>query len=229
MKNKLPIIILSIALLISLGGNVYLILNQSALNNQLTEVQNRVTDDNNQIAALKGQIADYESLQSQFADLQEQLSQKEEQITTLESTMADLEKQIEENSYLFEAKALWSDNNLSEELECNEETFNETYMGLRESGKTPDEAYAEATEMFKPTPQPQPQQPAEQKPQQQQPSEQKPAEQKPAEQPQQPSNDGYDHAPTNQPGGMPAGSGGTRDNSLTEDVIPGTLGVGSFE
>ena len=169
MKNRLPIIILSIALLVSLGGNVYLILNQSALNNQLTEVQNQVTDDNNQIAVLKGQIADYESLQFQLADLQEQLSQKEEQITTLESTMADLEKQIEENSYLFEAKALWSDNNLSEELECNEETFNETYMGLRESGKTPDEAYAEATEMFKPQPQPQqqqPQQPAEQKPQQ---------------------------------------------------------------
>lgn len=141
-----------------------------------------------------------------------------------------------ENNYLAEAKALWSDNNLSEELECNEETFNETYMGLRESGKTPDEAYAEATEMFKPTPQPQPQQPAEQKPQQQQPSEQKPAEQKPAEQkpaeqPQQPSNDGYDHAPTNQPGGMPAGSSTGRNNSLTEDGNGGAAAgmVGNFE
>ena len=42
MKNRLPIIILAVALLISLGGNVYLIIKQSGIKNQLADLQEQL-------------------------------------------------------------------------------------------------------------------------------------------------------------------------------------------
>ena len=75
MKNRLPIIILAVALLISLGGNVYLITKQSGIKNQLTDANNLLTEANNQIADLENRLSDYEDLKNQLADLQDQLSQ----------------------------------------------------------------------------------------------------------------------------------------------------------
>ena len=88
MKNKLPIIILSIALLISVGGNVYLI----AMKNQLAEVQNQLAIANNQIASLQGELSEY---QTKTANLQDEIAHGNEQIETLESALNEGSLQIE--------------------------------------------------------------------------------------------------------------------------------------
>lgn len=102
MKNKLPIIILAVALLISLGGNVYLIVNQSALKNQLTDANNLLAEANNRIADLENQLTDYETLKTQIADLREQITQSNEQIETLENALAEKDAQIEADKALAE-------------------------------------------------------------------------------------------------------------------------------
>lgn len=99
MKNRLPIIILAVALLISLGGNVYLITKQSALNNQLTDTNNLLTEANNRIADANNLLTE---ANNQIADLQNQLNQYNEQIETLENALAEKDAQIEADKALME-------------------------------------------------------------------------------------------------------------------------------
>ena len=101
-KYTIITIVLIVALAISLCGNVYLIIKQSGIKNQLTDADNLLAEANNRIADLENQLSDYENLKTQIADLQEQITQSNEQIETLENSLAEKDAQIEADKALAE-------------------------------------------------------------------------------------------------------------------------------
>lgn len=103
MKNKIITIILGITLLLSVGGNIYLVKTMTNAKGEVNALSNQLVTANNQIADLQEQLTDLSALQAQVNDLQEQLTQSNTQIENLETTIAennttisDLEEQLAE-------------------------------------------------------------------------------------------------------------------------------------
>lgn len=103
MKNKIVTIILGIALLLSAGGNIYLVKTMTDAKGEVNALSDQLVTANNQIADLQEQLTDLSALQAQVNDLQGQLTQSNTQIENLETTIAennttisDLEEQLAE-------------------------------------------------------------------------------------------------------------------------------------
>lgn len=100
-------IILGIALVVSLGGNIYFLKNKSDTREEISVISNQLVTADNQIADLQEQLSDLTALQAQVDDLQGQLTESREQIESLENTIAenntaitDLEGQLAEQEQL---------------------------------------------------------------------------------------------------------------------------------
>lgn len=89
MKNKIVTIILGIALLLSVGGNIYLVKTMTDTKGEVNALSNQLVTADNQIADLQEQLTDLTALQEQVDDLQAQLAESREQIENLESTIAE--------------------------------------------------------------------------------------------------------------------------------------------
>lgn len=107
MKNKIVTIILGIALLLSAGGNIYLVKTMTDAKGEVNALSDQLVTANNQIADLQEQLTDLSALQAQVNDLQGQLTQSNTQIENLETTIAennttisDLEEQLAEQEQL---------------------------------------------------------------------------------------------------------------------------------
>lgn len=100
-------IILGVALVISVAGNIYLLKNMSNTREEAAVISNQLVTADNQIADLQEQLADLTALQAQVDDLQGQLTESREQIESLENTIAendttitDLKEQLAEQEQL---------------------------------------------------------------------------------------------------------------------------------
>lgn len=77
MKNKLVTIILGIALLLSVGGNIYLAKTMTDTKGEVNALSSQLVTADNQIADLQEQLTDLSALQARVADLQGQLANQE--------------------------------------------------------------------------------------------------------------------------------------------------------
>lgn len=107
MKNKIVTIILGIALLLSVGGNIYLVKTMTDTKGKVSALSDQLVTADNQIADLQEQLTDFSALQAQVNDLQGQLTQSNSQIESLETTItennttiSDLEEQLAEQEQL---------------------------------------------------------------------------------------------------------------------------------
>ncbi len=103
MKNKIVTIILGIALLLSVGGNIYFMKTMTDTNEKVDTLSGQLVTADNEIADLQEQLTDLSALQAEVNDLQGQLTQSNTQIESLETTVAennatisDLEEQLAE-------------------------------------------------------------------------------------------------------------------------------------
>lgn len=85
MKNKILTIILSVALVISVGVNIYLINDVNNSKETIDAISNQLEESNEQIADLEGRLE----------AIQEQLSFSNEQIVTMEDAFAENEGGID--------------------------------------------------------------------------------------------------------------------------------------
>lgn len=100
-------IILGVALVISVAGNIYLLKNRSDTKKEVAVISNQLVTADDQIADLQEQLTDLTALQAQVDDLQAQLTESRAQIESLENTIAendttitDLEGQLAEQEPL---------------------------------------------------------------------------------------------------------------------------------
>lgn len=107
MKSKIVTIILGIALLLSAGGNIYLVKTMTDTKEKVNALNGQLVTADNQIADLQEQLTNLSALQVQVNDLQGQLTQSNTQIESLETTIAennttisDLEEQLAEQERL---------------------------------------------------------------------------------------------------------------------------------
>lgn len=107
MKNKIVTIILGIALLLSVGGNIYLVKTMTDTNEKVSTLSGQLVTADNEIADLQEQLTDLSALQAEVNDLQGQLTQSNTQIESLETTItennatiSDLEEQLAEQEKL---------------------------------------------------------------------------------------------------------------------------------
>lgn len=103
MKNKIVTIILGIALLLSVGGNIYLVKTMTDTNEKVNTLSGQLVTADNEIADLQEQLTDISALQAEVNDLQGQLTQSNTQIESLETTItennttiSDLEERLAE-------------------------------------------------------------------------------------------------------------------------------------
>lgn len=103
MKNKIVTIILGIALLLSVGGNICLVKTMTDTNEKVNTLSGQLVTADNEIADLQEQLTDISALQAEVNDLQGQLTQSNTQIESLEATItennttiSDLEEQLAE-------------------------------------------------------------------------------------------------------------------------------------
>lgn len=184
--KKIINIIVGIVLVISLCGNIYLIKIMEETKGQVEVYSSKVVAADDHILGLEEKVAE---LERQVTDKEEEIKKLEDMGVVIDDTtpttteVTDPQDEIgngagqqlteSENTYLEEAKDLWAQN--KDSFECNEETFTEAYIGLRDSEKSKEEAYSEVLDTFvkeeesqpvvtpapqpEPTPQPQVQQP----------------------------------------------------------------------
>lgn len=187
--KKIINIIVGIALVISLCGNIYLIKLMEETKGQVEVYSSKVVAADDHILGLEEKVAE---LERQVTDKEGEIKKLEDMIAETAPTppptpteVTDPQDDIgngagqqlteSETTYLEEAKDLWAQN--KDSFECNEETFTEAYIGLRDSEKSKEEAYTEVLDTFvkeeesQPvvTPAPQPQPEPTQQPQVQQP------------------------------------------------------------
>lgn len=237
--KKIINIIVGIVLVISLGGNIYLI-------KLMEETKGQVEVYSSSMVEVDGQIV---GLQEKVAELERQVTDKEGEIKKLEDMIAETAptppptptevtdpqddigngagQQLTESetTYLEEAKDLWAQN--KESFNCNEETFTEAYIGLRDSDKSKEEAYSEVLDTFvkeeesqpvvTPAPQPQPEPETQPQPE---------PTQKPQQAQQTQQNQSSGTMPTRSDGGG-VGVGG--NSGIGTGTDPGALEIGSFE
>lgn len=122
MKNKIVTIILGIALLLSVGGNIYLVKTMTDTNKKVNTLSGQLVTADNEIADLQEQLTDISALQAEVNDLQGQLTQSNTQIESLETTItennatiSDLEEQLAERD---------NQQNIQSEAETVEQTQN---------------------------------------------------------------------------------------------------------
>lgn len=176
MKKNLPTIILSILLLVSIVGNIALFSSLSKEKSINKNLQTTLDTANKTIVSLREKNAD---LERQVTDKEGEIKKLEDMVVALTTPtptpeVTDPQDEIgngagqqlteSETTYLEEAKDLWAQN--KDSFECNEETFTEAYIGLRDSEKSKEEAYSEVLDTFvkeeesqpvvTPAPQPQP-------------------------------------------------------------------------
>ena len=93
MKKKVIVriagLVLGIALIVSVGGNIYLFKNTSDSREEVNALSSQLVTADNQIAGLQEELTDLTALQAQVDDLQGQLTESREQIESLESTIAE--------------------------------------------------------------------------------------------------------------------------------------------
>lgn len=74
---RLIVLLLGIALVVSVVGNIYLLKNRSDTREQVAVISNQLLTADNQIADLQEQLTDFTALQTQVDDLQGQLADQE--------------------------------------------------------------------------------------------------------------------------------------------------------
>lgn len=157
--KKIINIIVGIALCISVCGNIYLIKLMEETKGQVEVYSSKVVAADDQIVGLQEKVAE---LERQVTDKEEEIKKLEDMgevlddLTPTPTEVTDPQDEIgngagqqlteSENTYLEEAKDLWAQN--KESFECNEETFTEAYIGLRDSDKSKEEAYTEVLDTF---------------------------------------------------------------------------------
>lgn len=125
MKNKIVTIILGIALLLSVGGNIYLVKTMTDTKGKVNALSDQLVTANNQIADLQEQLTDLSALQAQVNDLQGQLTQSNTQIENLETTIAENNTTISDlEEQLAEQEQLLSQSQAQTQLPINQSTTN---------------------------------------------------------------------------------------------------------
>ena len=137
---KITGILLGIVLVISVGGNIYLLKNTSDAREEVVVIRNELVTADNQIADLQAQVDD---LQGQLTESRKQIESLESTIAENNTTIADLERQLAEQEQLLleaqeqaQAKTVSSQSNSSSNTSSNNKSSSENndpgYQGEKE-------------------------------------------------------------------------------------------------
>ncbi len=97
MKKNLIVLLLGIALIASVLGNIYLFKNRSDTREQVAVISNQLLTADNQIADLQEQLTDFTALQTQVDDLQRQLADQERLLNeqSIITPQSDVQQEID--------------------------------------------------------------------------------------------------------------------------------------
>lgn len=98
MKKNLIVLLLGIALVASVVGNIYLFKNRSDTREQVAVISNQLLTANNQIADLQEQLTNFTALQTQVDDLQGQLADQERLLNEQSTITSQSDVQQESNT-----------------------------------------------------------------------------------------------------------------------------------
>lgn len=122
MKSKVVNIVLSVVLIISIVGNIYIVKLTSDAKEDVTALRDRLAAADEQIVDLEGKLTNFARVQEHVADLQGQLTDFEK----VQTEVADLQKQLTESKDLIESlESTVTENNITvanlEEQRANQE------------------------------------------------------------------------------------------------------------